>query len=70
MANSPLDTIKRLVESTIEETENSEVHYKLQTASQLVDVVQYHHDNLVESLEETDLDDELREELRDMGYID
>ncbi|MFC6874636.1 hypothetical protein [Halobellus marinus] len=70
MANSPLDTIKQLVESTIEETENSEVHYKLRTASQLVDVVQYHHDNLVESLEDTDLDDELREELRDMGYID
>ncbi|QCC48206.1 hypothetical protein DV707_11325 [Halobellus limi] len=68
--NSPLSTIKQLVDSSIEKTDDSEIRFKLRTASQLVDVVQNHHDDLIDSLEDTDLDDELQEELRDMGYIE
>ncbi|MFB6092763.1 MAG: hypothetical protein ABEK02_07115 [Haloquadratum sp.] len=68
MAETPLDTIDQLLESAVKETSGSEVHYKLRTARQLVDVVQRHHDDLVESLEEADLDDDLREKLDEMGY--
>ena len=69
MTDSPLDTIRQLVESAIEATDDSDVHYKLRTACQLVDVVEYHHEDLLESLEDANLDDELRDELRDMGYL-
>ena len=70
MANTPIDTIKQLLETVIKETDDREVHFKLRTASQLVDVVQQHHDDLLESLEDANLNDELTEELREMGYMD
>ncbi|MFC6873107.1 hypothetical protein [Halobellus marinus] len=70
MANTPIDTIKQLLETAIKETDDREVHFKLRTASQLVDVVQQHHDDLLESLEDANLNDELTEELREMGYMD
>ena len=68
--NPPLSTIKQLVDSSIEKTDDSEIRFKLRTASQLVDVVQNHHDDLIESLADADLDDELEKQLRDMGYLE
>jgi len=70
MSDSPLGTIKKLVDACIEETDDTGVHYKLRTASQLVDVIQYHNDDLLETLENADTDDELEERLREMGYME
>ncbi|SEF51973.1 hypothetical protein SAMN04488133_0021 [Halobellus limi] len=70
MTNTPLNTIKQLVDSAIEETDDSGIRFKLRTASQLVDVVQSRNDDLLDSLENADLNDELQEELHNMGYIE
>jgi len=70
MSKSTIATIDRLLESAIEQTESEEARFKLRTARQLVDVIEQDHDDLSESLEEADLGDELREELRKLGYLE
>ena len=70
MPSSTVGTIKQLVDASIEETDNSEVRYKLRTASQLVDVLQHNNEDLSEMLENADSDAELKQKLRDMGYME
>lgn len=70
MVKSTIATIDRLLESAIEETENEEARFKLRTARQLIDVIEQDNADLSDSLEGAKLDDELREELHKLGYLD
>ncbi|WP_311174175.1 hypothetical protein [Halobellus ordinarius] len=70
MSENPLSTIKQLVDSATEETDNGEIRFKIRTASQLIDAVQYHNEDLLEKIEDADLDNELEKQLRDMGYLE
>ena len=70
MYDSSLDTIQQLVNGAIEEEEeDSEINFRLRTASQLVDAVEHHEADLSETLEDADLDDEVEDKLSEMGYI-
>ena len=70
MYDSSLDTIQQLVNGAIEEEEeDSEINFRLRTASQLVDAVEHHEEDLSETLEDADLDDEVEDKLSEMGYI-
>lgn len=70
MPETTLSTVKHLVEASIDETEKPAVRYKLRTASQLIDVIQYYNKDQLETLENADTDDELENKLRDMGFIE
>lgn len=70
MPEATTDTIARLLENTIEETEDSEVHYKLRTALQLLDVVEKREERAIDLLTHEEFDDELRGRLEELGYLD
>ena len=66
MPNETLGTVRRLLTALLDETDGSEVHYKLRTALQLLDA----HENDLEHLKEVADDDaELRDRLQDLGYL-
>lgn len=69
MYDSSLDTIQQLVNGAIEAEDDAEINFRLRTASQLVDAVEHHEEDLSETLENADLDDELEDTLSEMGYI-
>jgi len=50
VVDTPLIQIKKLVTAAIEEPDPSEARFKLRTASQLLDVVQEHTEDLSETL--------------------
>ena len=67
MSDDTLDTISSLLEAVIADTDDSEVHYQLRTALQLLEL---HRDDLTRLDEAVDGDSELRERLQDLGYIE
>ena len=69
MHDSSLDTIQQLVNGAIEEEDDSEINFRLRTASQLVDAVERHEENLSETLDNASLDHEVEDKLSEMGYI-
>ena len=69
MYDSSLDTVQQLVNGAIEAEDDAEINFRLRTASQLVDAVEHHEEDLSETLENADLDDELEDTLSEMGYI-
>jgi hypothetical protein len=70
MTNTPLETVGALLEGVLAETEDADVHFKLRTALQLLVVALDDRDRATETLAEADLDDELRERLRELGYVE
>ncbi|WP_435183507.1 hypothetical protein [Halobellus sp. EA9] len=69
MPKATTDTIATLLESAIEETEDAEVHYKLRTALQLLDVVERRQESAIDLLTDEEFDGELRERLEELGYL-
>jgi hypothetical protein len=67
MTTETLSTIETLLESLLEETDESEVHYKLRTALQLLEIQK----SDIRQLEDAAADDEqLERRLRKLGYIE
>jgi hypothetical protein len=66
MNEDPTETIRQLLKSALEESDDSEVHYKLRTALQLLD---YQEDQIDRLAEAAAADDDLEKRLRDMGYL-
>jgi hypothetical protein len=71
MGQTTLDTIDELLEGVIDETDDSEIHYKLRKARQLVEVVKQRHRDLADEGITNEVDDEeILNDLRDLGYIE
>lgn len=70
MISDTAETIKPLLESVIERTDDEEVHYKLRTAMQLLDVVRVRNEQVSDTLSAVDLDDDLEARLEELGYLE
>lgn len=70
MAETVVDTTRSLLEGVLTETDDAEVHFKLRTALQLLDVVEAQHDAAREALAHADLEESVRTDLRELGYLD
>ncbi|RLM90399.1 hypothetical protein D3D02_06480 [Halobellus sp. Atlit-38R] len=70
MPQNTSDTLASLLESVIEDTDGADVHFKLRTALQLLDVVRVRNERISETLSDVDLDDDLEERLRELGYVE
>lgn len=66
MPGETLATIETLLESVLEESDRSEVRYKLRTALQLLEV---HRADFRELEAAADSDVDLEQRLRELGYI-
>ncbi|AKH96793.1 hypothetical protein [Halanaeroarchaeum sulfurireducens] len=74
MERSTLETIDSLIEQSVDLTENSEVRFKLRTARQLISVIEEEQETLDETVdklvEDSDIDEEVYETLRELGYVE
>ncbi|OYR79734.1 hypothetical protein DJ84_17165 [Halorubrum ezzemoulense] len=64
-----LMTIEELLEQVQEDIENPDTSYKLRTARQLLSIFEQRNEDLSVAISEAASDDELRERLRDLGYL-
>ena len=70
MPENALDTIEEILQSVQEDVIDSETAYKIRNARQLVQVVRQKNDDLNEAIDETITDDEIVENLRELGYLE
>ena len=66
MGDETLDTIGALLESLLDETDDVDASYKIRTALQLLEL---HRDNINRLRDAAETDGNLRERLRELGYL-
>lgn len=69
MPETAIKAIERMLETSIEETEDSEIKFKLEQAHQLVTSVEEQHVEPQEPLEDAELETSVRENLKALGYL-
>ena len=64
-----LMTIEELLEQVQEDIENPDASYKLRTARQMLNILEQRNEDLSVAVSEAVSDDELRDRLRELGYL-
>lgn len=67
--DSPLETAQTILESTLEGTDDEDLRFKLRTSLQLLEVVEWKYEETEETLEEADLDESVKSNLQELGYL-
>jgi hypothetical protein len=67
MAETPLETADEILAGVLEETADSDVRYKLRRARQLLEVVDMRLEEVDAALDNGDIDEALRADLREWG---
>ncbi|ELZ97003.1 hypothetical protein C440_04478 [Haloferax mucosum ATCC BAA-1512] len=71
MNGATIDNIETLLEGVLEETEDSEVHFKIRTALQFLSALRVQHQDDLEIVEDDEeIETDVFENLREMGYIE
>ena len=70
MGKTTLETIEELLQSVQKNVEDSDSKYKLRNARQLIQVLQQRNKELDEAIDETITDEEILENLSDLGYLE
>jgi hypothetical protein len=70
MAKTAVGTIETMLQSALDSVDDDEVKYKLRQSLSLLNAVELHHGEAREALEDVDLDSEIKENLRDLGYLE
>lgn len=70
MSETTIGTIETLLSNAIEETTDPDVAFKLRQALQLVFIVEERHVEVRETLSDVELDEDVRENLDELGYLD
>jgi len=69
MPRSTLETLDDLLLGAEEDIDNSDVVYKLRSARQLIEVLKQRQDDQDDAIEDAISDEEVLDNLRDLGYI-
>lgn len=70
MTDTTIDTIGTLLENAVAETDDPEIRFKLRTALQLLAVIDREHAMASEALASAEIDPDVRDDLRELGYMD
>ncbi|RLM95015.1 hypothetical protein [Haloarcula sp. Atlit-7R] len=70
MAETTLATIDELLEGTLDDVDDPDIRYKLRSARQLLQVVQQRQDIMDEAIDTAIEDEEVLQNLRDLGYTE
>mgnify|MGYP006281107725 CR=1 FL=1 len=70
MTDTTIGTIRTLLESAVAETDDSELQFKLRTALQLLAVIDRQQEVASEALANAEIEADVREALRELGYVD
>jgi hypothetical protein len=70
MALTTIGRVIELTESVLEDTENDEYKFKLRTAIQLLEIIEERHNAASDVLADCDLDEQVRANLQELGYLE
>ena len=70
MGYTTAERAAELIDSVLQETEDSEHRFKLRTALQLLEMIEEQHEVADQALADSELDDGTRENLRGLGYLE
>jgi hypothetical protein len=70
MADTAIGTIETMLKSALEDVEDGDVKYKLRQSLSLLKAVELHHVDAREALEDVDLDPDVEDNLRELGYLE
>lgn len=70
MTGATVETIETMLESVQQEVDDPELRFKLRTARQLLLLLEEQHDLGRKALADADLDADVREDLRTLGYLE
>jgi len=70
MAPTTVETIDTMLAAVQQESDDSEQRFKLRTARQLLHVLEAQHDVGREAVGEAALDDDTRDDLEELGYLE
>jgi hypothetical protein len=70
MGDTAIGTIETLLNSALDDVEDGQVKYKLRQSLSLLKAVELQHVDARKALEDVDLDSEVEENLRELGYLD
>lgn len=70
MSRTPVDTIETMLESVLEDSDDSEACFKLRTSLQLLSVIRAQENVVKQALADCEMDEELRQRLQELGYLD
>jgi hypothetical protein len=70
MENTTAGRAAELVEWVLQDTDDDEHRFKLRTALQLLEVVQEQQEAVNQTLAGSDLDEQTRENLQELGYLE
>lgn len=70
MTETAIDIIETMLESALEDTDDSNIRFKLRTALQLLVVIEEQQEAGREALKDVEIQDDVRENLRELGYLD
>lgn len=70
MGETTIGTMRNLLNSVLEQTDDSEIHFQIRTALQLLTLVEERDRMMADELSTADIPDELRTRLQDLGYLD
>lgn len=70
MSITTIERVIELTESILEDTDNSEHKFKLRTALQLLEIIEGRHDAASDVLADYELDEQVQENLQELGYLE
>jgi len=69
VTETTMDTMRTLLESSVAETDDPEIHFKLRTALQLLAVIDTQQKMASEALDNAEIEADVRVNLRELGYL-
>jgi metal-sulfur cluster biosynthetic enzyme len=70
MAETAIGTIETMLKSALETVDDPDVKYKLRQSLSLLKTVELQHVDAREALEDVELDPEVEDNLRELGYLE
>jgi hypothetical protein len=70
MVREALDTVDEILEGAMNDIDDSDGLYKIRSARQLLELAKQRHRDHDEAIEEIISDDEVLDDLRDLGYVE
>ena len=70
MTDTAVGRVIELTGSVLQYTDNDECKFKLRTAIQLLEILQRRHDGANAVLADSALDDQVRANLQELGYLE
>lgn len=70
MGYTTAERAAELIRGVLQETDNDEHRFKLRTALQLVEIINDQHEVAFQTLADSELDEQTREDLQELGYLE